>query len=261
MELVKNIFFNTDKIVEGATVKISYIGYLFQNSSSDVYLHYGYGENWNNIGEIKTEKTELGYQAEITIPYGYKTLNLCYKNEAGQWDNNNGNNYIFDVEPSGQNAVEANIETVSETNIGTVVDTKNEIETETNANLGAPVDDDFDIDFDFSNNYSNVGIGTNTANNYNVYDIYETNINNTNVTTGVVESTSGIKNVDTEKTTNTSATTDDKYLTVAEETGMQIRKGLRRTYLWSKKIKLAIYKIIKYVPKIISGNYKRKVNE
>lgn len=31
MELVKNIFFNTDKLVENSTVKISYAGKLFQN--------------------------------------------------------------------------------------------------------------------------------------------------------------------------------------------------------------------------------------
>ena len=34
---------------------------------------------------------------------------------------------------------------------------------------------------------------------------------------------------------------------------------LRKSYLWSKKIRLAIYKIITYVPKIISGNYKKKI--
>ena len=37
-------------------------------------------------------------------------------------------------------------------------------------------------------------------------------------------------------------------------------RKLRKTYLWSKKIKLALYKIIIYVPKLISGNYKRKLN-
>ena len=33
---------------------------------------------------------------------------------------------------------------------------------------------------------------------------------------------------------------------------------LRKTYLWNKKIRLAVYKIITYLPKLISGNYKRK---
>lgn len=49
MELVKNVFFNTDKLVENAKVKISYVGKLFQENSSEVYLHYGFGSNWDNV--------------------------------------------------------------------------------------------------------------------------------------------------------------------------------------------------------------------
>ena len=156
MELVKNIFFNTDKIIEGSKVKISYVGYLFQNNSEEVFLHYGFGMNWANVAEIKMEKTELGFQCEIDI-MDAETLNLCFRNSTGEWDNNFGQNFSFDIE-------------------------KREIEEET-------------------------------------------------------------------------------ALVLTEETGMEIHKGLRKTYIWSKKIKLAIYKIIKYFPKIISGNYKRKVIE
>ena len=36
---------------------------------------------------------------------------------------------------------------------------------------------------------------------------------------------------------------------------------LRKSYLWNKKIRLAIYKIIRYIPKILSGNYKKKAQE
>ena len=157
MELVKNIFFNTDKIIEGAKVKISYVGYLFQNGSNEVYLHYGFGINWDNVSEIKMEKTELGFQCEIEIAEA-DSLNLCFKNENNEWDNNFGQNFIFPIE-------------------------KQEIVEEETA------------------------------------------------------------------------------LVVTPETGMEIHKGLRKTYIWSKKLKLAVYKIIKYVPKIISGNYKRKINE
>lgn len=156
MELVKNIFFNTDKIITGAKVKISYVGYLFQNGSEEVFLHYGFGINWDHVSEIKMEKTELGFQCEIEI-LDADSLNLCFKNANGEWDNNFGQNFSFPIE-------------------------EQEIEEET-------------------------------------------------------------------------------ALTVTKETGMEVRKGLRKTYIWSKKVKLAIYKIIKYVPKIISGNYKRKVIE
>ena len=156
MELVKNIFFNTDKIIEGSKVKISYVGYLFQNGSKEVYLHYGFGINWDNVSEVKMEKTELGFQCEIDILEG-ETLNLCYKNENDVWDNNFGQNFTFPIE-------------------------KQEIEEET-------------------------------------------------------------------------------ALVITPEVGMEMHKGLRKTYLWSKKVRLAVYKIIKFVPKIISGNYKRKVTE
>lgn len=157
MELVKNIFFNTDKIIEGNKIKISYVGYLFQNGSEEVYLHYGFGINWDNVSEVKMEKTELGFQCEIDI-ISSDTLNLCFRNSLGEWDNNFGQNFYFPIE-------------------------KQEL---------------------------------------------------------VEEETS---------------------LALTENKEMEMHKGLRKSYIWSKKVKLAVYKLIKYVPKIISGNFKRKVNE
>ena len=68
MELVKNIFFNTDKLIQNSTVKISYTGELYSDNSEDVYIHYGFGSNWENVNEIKMNKTELGFQSEITLP-------------------------------------------------------------------------------------------------------------------------------------------------------------------------------------------------
>ena len=58
MELVKNIFFNTDKLIENSKVKISYTGELFNQASEEVFLHYGFGLNWDNTAEVKMEKTE-----------------------------------------------------------------------------------------------------------------------------------------------------------------------------------------------------------
>lgn len=152
MELVKNIFFNTDKLVENTSVKISYTGKLFQEDSEEVYLHYGFGLNWNDLNEIKMVKTELGFQAEIEL-VSADTLNFCFRDSNGVWDNNNAENYIFPIE-----TVELSL----------VVQENNEISTS---------------------------------------------------------------------------------------------RRLRRTYIWSKKVRLAIYKIITYLPKIISGNYKRKIND
>ena len=93
MELIKNIFFNTDKLIENSVVKISYTGKFFQdNSNTELYIHYGFGLLWENVNEIKMGKTELGYQ-------GQDSLNFCFKNGKGEWDNNEGKNYVFEIAP------------------------------------------------------------------------------------------------------------------------------------------------------------------
>ncbi len=146
MELVKNIFFNTDKLVANNIVKLSYTGLLFQNSSTKAYIRYGFGDNWDNLVEAEMVKTELGFQIEIEL-LDKGTFNFCIKNENNEWDNNNGSNYSFEIEHP------------------------------------------------------------------------------------------------------------ETSLVVTEQKSV---RRLRRTYLWSKKVKLAIYKMLIYIPKLITGNYKRK---
>ncbi len=152
MELTKNIFFNTDKLIENTTVKISYTGEFFQDESEKVSIHYGFGENWEGVTDLEMNKTELGFQAEIELN-GVETFNFCFYNNEGKWDNNEGENYSFPLEKP-------------QTELAVLEDEP-------------------------------VALGS-------------------------------------------------------------VRK-LRRSYLWSKKVRLAVYKIITYLPKLISGNYKRKI--
>ncbi len=153
MELVKNIFFNTDKLTQNSTVKISYTGKFFQDNSEEVYIHYGFGLLWENLTEVKMEKTEIGFQTEINLIEA-DTFNFCFKNGNDEWDNNNCANYIFPLE---------------------------KIETD--------------------------------------------------------------------------------LIVVPEKNNALSTRRLKRSYIWSKKIRIAVYKIITYLPKIISGNYKRKLKE
>lgn len=150
MELVRNIFFNTDKLIQNTTVKISYTGKFFEENSEEVFIHYGFGANWDNLNEIKMDKTELGFQTEIKLLEN-DIFNFCFRNENNEWDNNNSENYVFELEK--------------------------------------PVMDLVVSDIDYSLDRPN---------------------------------------------------------------------RLRKTYLWNKKIRLAIYKLITYVPRLISGNYKRR---
>lgn len=152
MELTKNIFFNTDKLVENSKVKISYTGKFFQDECEKVIIHYGFGNNWANVNDVEMEKTELGFQTEIELN-GEESFNLCFKNEKDEWDNNEGQNYVFPIE----------------------------------------------------------------------------------------------------KVVKELVVLEDEPKTIG------VARPLRKTYLWSKKVKLAVYKIITYLPKVISGNYKRKI--
>lgn len=112
MELFRNIFFNTDKVVENTEVKVTYAGKLFQNGSEDVTVHYGFGENWEDAQDLQMQKSELGFQADIYVKSNTK-LNFCFRNNAGEWDNNNGSNYAFKIEKTNwQEEKNNNIENV-----------------------------------------------------------------------------------------------------------------------------------------------------
>lgn len=154
MELTKNIFFNTDKLIENTIVKISYTGKLFGNNSENVFIHYGFGNSWENLNEIEMKKTELGFQAEIEL-VSFDTFNFCFKDNNNNWDNNDGKNYVFPIEK-------------------------------------------------------------------NIMDLVETK--------------------------------QDSYSLIPT-------RKLKKSYIWNKKIRLTIYKLITYIPRIISGNYKRKITE
>ena len=97
MELVKNIFFNTDKLTVGSTLKISYIGKFFQDNSSNVFIRYGFGNSFENAVEAEMVKTELGFQTEIDL-IDNEIFNFCFKNEKDELDDNDGKNYVFEVE-------------------------------------------------------------------------------------------------------------------------------------------------------------------
>ena len=152
MELSKNIFFNTDRLVQFSKIKISYTGTLYAENSEEIFIHYGFDNDWKELNEIQMKKTDLGFQAEIDLP-GYDTFNFCFRNENNQWDNNNNANYMFPIEKS------------------------------------------------------------------------------------------------------------ETALAIREELAVETKRHLRKTYIWSKKIRLAVYKLLVYVPKLISGNYKRKITE
>ena len=97
MELFKNIFFNTDKLTSYISVKITYAGKFFEDQSKEVFLHYSFNSDWEKAKDIKMEKSDLGYQAEVDLGTNQE-LNICFFNEKKEWDNHDGINYNFPIE-------------------------------------------------------------------------------------------------------------------------------------------------------------------
>lgn len=97
MDFTKDIYINKDIIREDSEIVILYKGFLFSsNLTNELYISYGYGDLWDNKAEIKMKPSTFGYLATIKIGSG-KTLQFCFKNDQGTWDNNNGENYIIPI--------------------------------------------------------------------------------------------------------------------------------------------------------------------
>lgn len=217
MELVKDIYFNTDKLVENEAVKLSYTGKFYQGNNDKVYLHYGFGKDWNNVNDIEMEKTDLGYQAEFVIA-GSDCLNFCFKNQNNEWDNNYGNNYVFDIEKPDDN--------------------------------------------NYKDNYGNK----------NFDNKYDNNWNNNNEQKTLVYCGKNFGNSDAENLNNvetiqcneipqsevSEAVQTEQFQPVPQEQAIALAPT--GFIYWTQKVREAVSRFFSYVPKLISGNYRRNVN-
>ena len=71
---------------------LKYTGCL--DGAKSIYLHYGIGDNWDNISECKMRKLKSCYKTEVTIPAGAE-LKFCFRDTEGNWDNNYGQDYSY----------------------------------------------------------------------------------------------------------------------------------------------------------------------
>lgn len=85
-------------ITTGEEITILYNGLLSNSGADQVYLHYGYGtaQAWSGVKDVKMEKTERGWVKKFTVDDSSR-LNLCFKDSANNWDNNNGINWSFEI--------------------------------------------------------------------------------------------------------------------------------------------------------------------
>jgi hypothetical protein len=257
MELVKDIYFNTDKLVENTKVKVSYTGKFYQGNNEKVFLHYGYGKDWNNINEIEMSKTDLGYQAELDL-IGKDTINFCFKNQNDEWDNNFGQNYIFDIEKKAN--VQEKLDHAGnvifwgktfskkdENNSGILDDTAtlapNSFDTVIPNNCNA---------FETQNPVQKkLGVTLEKPAENDCFAVIKTSFGNTDAE-GVAKP--GIVNFDIGETKKV------QTINTINQNNTSIALAPTGFSAWTKKIKANVCKFFDYLPKLLSGNYKRNVD-
>ena len=80
------------------TFKITYNGLLAQSGAPEVFAHVGFNANWENARDYQMGRTPQGFETAIFLHEGVNTLNICFRDLAGNWDNNSGANYAFKLE-------------------------------------------------------------------------------------------------------------------------------------------------------------------
>ena len=326
MELVKDIYFNTDKLIENTKVKVSYTGKFYQGDNNQVFIHYGYGKDWNNVNEVEMLKTDLGYQTELEL-LGGDTLNFCFKNQNNEWDNNSGKNYIFNIEKPtisklgtttigvdaptttgsffGKTFGTTSTEPTTNSNVFETVTTTEQIITNNEPTTSGVIEDSIignpnSIDAIINTadtistveNAGNIDIGIPTYGTTVESNIGQTVLGNTtNLDNGITQKLTYNLGVSTPtvgtKFNNTKINiinpvadaikkTANQAVTIVKKTANHVTATVKNNTnqntnalavkptgfnLWTQKVKASVSKFFSYVPKLISGNYKRKVSE
>lgn len=81
---------------KGETARIVYSGLLAKSGADKVYVHVGFGDDWKRSTDYRMIKAEDGFEALVPVAIA-NTMNLCFKDNANNWDNNSGQNYSYTV--------------------------------------------------------------------------------------------------------------------------------------------------------------------
>ncbi len=283
MEFTQGIYFNHD-LKENETCQITYSGMLFQKGSSAITIVYGFGQEWNYTTEKPMIQNEEGFTVEIEIKNHFDSLHFCFKNEKNEWDNNYSCNYIAPILPISlplENEISDNqtIQDIDELLNQFFENTKQNTVTADNFDdlfvLDEP-EETSDVNFNMSQLIDEILIpimntSTKQEEENSSVTFFESgdeidlpvNISlEESLDTTIAFDTLALKNEIAENTSeeqkeqNTAlveTNTDAFKLTVSP-------RKLRKFYLIRKKIKLALYKALVVIPKLLTGEYYQSKN-
>ncbi len=92
------VIVNPNPIIAGEIVEVIYNGMLAQANAEELYLHAGVGlDNWKDIKAIKMNyQANKGWVANFKVNNGIR-FNFCFKDGSGNWDNNQYQNWCYDI--------------------------------------------------------------------------------------------------------------------------------------------------------------------
>jgi len=79
-------------------ITVFYNGLLAKSGAEQVYLHVGFGDprNWHNVQDLRMSRTGWGFVKTLEMP-DESRFNFCFRDNAYNWDNNNGLNWSFEI--------------------------------------------------------------------------------------------------------------------------------------------------------------------
>lgn len=94
------VYVSPTPITAGDQVNIKYSGVLAKAGADRLTLRMGYGHHeWNGVSDISMSKLEgPAFEAKVEIPFEQcSRLQFCFVDGAGNWDNNSGRNWSYEI--------------------------------------------------------------------------------------------------------------------------------------------------------------------
>lgn len=94
--LSNGVIVTPEELEDAAGVKILYDGLLAKDGAKQVFAHVGFGESWSSVSDYIMKKNVVGFETIVPVKNTDK-INICFKDDANNWDNNFGQNYVFPI--------------------------------------------------------------------------------------------------------------------------------------------------------------------
>lgn len=85
-------------LTTGERVTVKYQGLLAQSGAEQIYLRKGYGpaQNWSFVQDLPMQNNQGVWEVQFEAD-DQSRLNFCFKDNAENWDNNNGKNWSLEI--------------------------------------------------------------------------------------------------------------------------------------------------------------------